>query len=265
MKLFYDLNKNKHGKCGKRRRKGKIAASDRSIDRSLRSTIPRIECDEMAMIPIRVYYCVYRDLRLIFHRSIIKCASLTSRFHTIRFSLESSSQLARLPFLRFRKKKFVSSPFFSSYFFLHPLILAYVWTFYDPQTDLTNDKRTKTVSFPLPFDVHTYPDYDLPKPPVRHNHLLDHKLSPLLLSPCFCLSCVCPPRLATPRLRLIDIQRGRGEGVGSIDRFNRRISKRGVKGSPLVAPIPRRAREKPSLHVSRYSVPRCAYGRLSPA
>lgn len=142
---------------------------------------------------------------------------------------------------------------------------AYVWTFYDPQTDLTNDKRTKTISFPFPFDVHTYPDYDLPKPPVRHNHLLDHKLSPLLLSPCFCLSCVCPPRLATPRLRLIDIQRGRGEGVGSIDRFNRRISKRGVKGSPLVAPIPRRAREKPSLHVSRYSVPRRAYGRLSPA
>lgn len=45
---------------------GKIAASeptiDRTIDRSLRSMIPRIECDEMAMIPIRF---TARILRLI--------------------------------------------------------------------------------------------------------------------------------------------------------------------------------------------------------
>lgn len=161
---------------------GKIAASDRFRE----SSVTKWRWFQFAL---------FRISRLIFHRSIIKYIRINlTRFHTIWFSLESSSltnsitissipeEKIQFPSSPIDPRKNLVFPIRTFNFLLYPKNAALVWTFYDPQTDLTEQSNEpKTASFLSTFTL--TPDYELPKAPARHNHLLDHKLSPL--SPCF--------------------------------------------------------------------------------
>lgn len=179
MKLFYDLNKNKHGKCGNRRRRKDCC----------KRSIPRIECDEMAMVPIIPYIAI--NFPSIDHQ-IYSYQLNTFSYDLIFFGIIVSTNSITISSIPEEKIQFPSSPIDprknlvfpirTFNFLLYPKNAALVWTFYDPQTDLTEQSNEpKTVSFLSTFAL--TPDYELPKAPARHNHLLDHKLSPL--SPCF--------------------------------------------------------------------------------
>lgn len=107
MKLFYDLNKNKHGKCGNRRRRKDCC----------KRSIPRIECDEMAMVPIRVIPYIAINFPSIDHQ-VYSYQLNTFSYDLIFFGIIVSTSSI---FLRFRKKKFNFPP--------HPLILAKILSF----------------------------------------------------------------------------------------------------------------------------------------
>lgn len=181
MKLFYDLNKNKHGKCGNRRRRKDCC----------KRSIPRIECDEMAMVPIRIIPYIAINFSSIDHQ-VYSYQLNTFSYDLIFFGIIVSTnsitissipeEKIQFPFSPIDPRKNLVFPIRTFNFLLYPKNAAFVWTFHDPQTDLTEQSNEpKTASFLSTFTL--TPDYELPKAPARHNHLLDHKLSPL--SPCF--------------------------------------------------------------------------------
>lgn len=157
---------------------GKIAASDRFRESSVTKWR---------------WFQLFRISRLIFHRSIIKYIRInTFSYDLIFFGIIVSINSITISSILEEKIQFPSSPIDprknlvfpirTFNFLLYPKNAALVWTFYDPQTDLTEQSNEpKTASFLSTFTL--TPDYELPKAPARHNHLLDHKLSPL--SPCF--------------------------------------------------------------------------------